>query len=285
MRIFALSDIHVDYDDNLAWIKNLSSADYTKDTLLLAGDASHDQDTLADALESLRAKFERIFFVPGNHDLWLRTARFNDSMEKLGAVLKLCQKLDVLTNPARIDCGGERTGVWIVPLYAWYEKPEESSGSLFVPKMGEDPALKMWADNKEVKWPPFVNGITAAEHFLGLNSRHLDRQYEAAVISFSHFLPRQELMFKTKRKIKKVRPSAADPLPEFNFSRVAGCTGLDEQIRQLGSTVHVYGHQHRNHQHQIDDVFYISHCLGYPQERAKGHISGINNGPKLIWGD
>ncbi|HET8707810.1 MAG TPA: hypothetical protein VFM46_16025, partial [Pseudomonadales bacterium] len=58
-----------------------------------------------------------------------------------------------------------------------------------------------------------------------------------------------------------------DPTPGFNFSRVAGTWELDKQLRHLGSQIHVYGHQHRNRDLVIEEVRYISHCLGYPKER------------------
>jgi len=74
-----------------------------------------------------------------------------------------------------------------------------------------------------------------------------------------------------------------DTNPSFNFSRVAGSAGLEEQIRRLGSSVHVYGHQHRNRHRLIDGVLYVSHCLGYPRERERGQIRGLGDGPKMIW--
>ena len=73
MRIFALSDIHADYEENLAWVHNLSSFDYTGDTLILAGDLSHDMHLFAGTLACLGKKFALVFFVPGNHDLWVRS--------------------------------------------------------------------------------------------------------------------------------------------------------------------------------------------------------------------
>jgi hypothetical protein len=55
--------------------------------------------------------------------------------------------------------------------------------------------------------------------------------------------------------------------PAFNFTRVAGCEQLDVQIRQLGSSVHVYGHQHRNRRRLVGGILYVSNCLGYPRDR------------------
>ena len=64
-RVFAISDIHVDYAYNLQWIKNLSDADYQHDALLLAGDVSDRLPLLASTLKILKAKFKHVFFAPG----------------------------------------------------------------------------------------------------------------------------------------------------------------------------------------------------------------------------
>ena len=40
MRVIALSDVHTDHPDNLRWIEELSSSDYTEDLLILAGDVA-----------------------------------------------------------------------------------------------------------------------------------------------------------------------------------------------------------------------------------------------------
>jgi predicted phosphodiesterase len=281
MRVFALADVHVDYPDNMLWLQALSPIAYRADTLILAGDVSDDLNKLQTALACVCTKFAHVFFVPGNHDLWIRHGECPDSLAKFWQILALCTALGVKTSPAKVGATTRDQGVWIVPLFSWYVKPEEGSGSLFVRKAGEDPTLEMWADNYFTTWPPLQAGLTIAEAFLRLNERHL-HQYDAPVISCSHFLPRTELMFRIQGE-GATGSAVTDAHPRFNFSRVAGCMRLEEQIRRLGSVVHVYGHQHRNRHRLIDGVLYISHCLGYPYEREQGYIGEGEKGPKLIW--
>ena len=50
---------------------------------------------------------------------------------------------------------------------------------------------------------------------------------------------------------------------------MAGCTALDEQIRRLGSAVHVFGHSHINCDRVIDGVRYIQNALKYPKDRKQ----------------
>jgi hypothetical protein len=280
MRVFALSDIHVDYSENMAWIRGLSARDYARDVLLLAGDACHVIGKLAAALSCLRERFGQVFFLPGNHELWLLDSDCSDSLQKFHRIIDLCRALDVKTEPGRFDDG--YAGVWIVPLFSWYDKPEEVQGSsLFLPKANPhgDEMLDAWADEHFVQWP---GEGRASTYFLEFNLPRLKQTYDAPVISFSHFLPRADLLF----------PPRFDGTPQpafwpfgkgFNFSRVAGTWALDKQIRILGSRVHAYGHQHRNRSVLIDGVVYVSHCLGYPYERRSGRIGYFEAGPRLIW--
>ena len=50
MRVFALSDIHIDYHENEQWLSRLSSMDYQEDILILAGDVT---DNLLSSLRYL----------------------------------------------------------------------------------------------------------------------------------------------------------------------------------------------------------------------------------------
>jgi hypothetical protein len=283
MRVFALSDVHVDYRANMDWVEALSEVDYRDDVLLLGGDISHRLDRFEAALRELARRFGLVFFVPGNHDLWLRGGEARDSLRKFHRLRAICEAQGVSLEPRRVGVDGRGDPLWIVPLHGWYEKPEEAETSLFVPKRGEDPSLGMWVDNWAVKWPDFGGGITPASYFCGMNELALREPLAGTVITFSHFLPRSELMFLTAHERASWAGPLVDPAPEFNFSRVAGTRRLDEQLRRAGSTLHVYGHQHRNRAMVLDGVRYVSHCLGYPRERALGRTRGVTSAPlKLV---
>jgi Calcineurin-like phosphoesterase len=283
LRVFALSDIHVDIKPNMAWLHALASTDYADATLILAGDISDSLEILHEALTCLCHTFAHVFFVPGNHELWVRRQEFPDSIAKFWHILQLCDALGVHTAPARVGTTNGTGGVWVVPLFSWYMQPEEGCGSLFVPKAGEDPSLQMWSDNYFIRWPSLEVGVTAADYFLRLNEAHLAKHYDAPVISFSHFLPRTDLIFSTPAERNAAGIGFTDPAPRFNFSRVAGCVGIEEQIRRLGAVVHAYGHQHRNRDRVIDGVRYVSRCLGYPREQQRYDLPGEGNSPMLIW--
>lgn len=288
MRVFALSDIHVDYAENLQWIRNISTSDYRQDTILLAGDATHDMDRLRTSFELLRQRFRHVFFVPGNHELWVMKGEKGNSVDKFHTVLSVCREMGVQTDVGSVGEGPAK--VWIVPLFSWYVTPEEGRDSLFLPKRGGDQGMKVWSDSYFVKWPEFDGGISANTFFLNMNQPRIQASYDAPVISFSHFLSRRDLLFTygtdmeaVFRRVAETPPNPHEKGEGFNFSRVAGSRTLDIQIRTLGSQVHVHGHQHRNRYRMVDGILYTSHCLGYKHERAKGILPQIDAGPLKIW--
>jgi hypothetical protein len=94
------------------------------------------------------------------------------------------------------------------------------------------------------------------------------RSYDCPVVSLSHFLPRRDLL---------------PPVESLWFQRlpeVAICEPLEDQIRRLGSVVHVFGHSHINCDLRLDGVRYVQHALRYPRERNQQ-----TEIVKLVWGE
>ncbi|MGF1528184.1 MAG: metallophosphoesterase [Candidatus Competibacterales bacterium] len=282
MRIVALADIHSDFAANSAWLEALSSEDHQRDVLILAGDVSHDLDVLLRVLEGLTRRFARVFFTPGNHDLWLTPGdsrsgeASSDSWHKLQRLLRECRRLGVGVKPERLGRGDD--AVWIVPLLGWYAKAVDDH-SLYRPLAGEDPrAMAWWSDSHRIHWP---GDMCPAQGLLALNPPLPDDG--APVITFSHFLPRGELL--TQGWPPAPRATGRGTRPRFNFSLVAGTTLLDAALRRRRALLHVYGHQHRDRRRLLDGVLYVSHCLGYPREQARGWTNrALEEGPLPVWG-
>lgn len=157
---------------------------------------------------------------------------------------------------------------------------------------------EIWSDNYNCKWPDGMLS-TVSEHFADLNEDFITCDYHEPVITYSHFLPREELIrsncqedtaVETERELvglpKLDYAKRQGALVGFNFSRYAGSKYIEKQLRQCKSVMHVFGHQHRNRDRVIDNVRYVSHCLGYNKERQEGLLWGLHkwkNAPKLIW--
>jgi predicted phosphodiesterase len=248
MRVFAMSDIHTDFKQNLTIIENLSLSDFKGDILILAGDVADKLDTIHHSLSILRERFDRIFYVPGNHELWVRGSGM-DSLEKFNRVLELSHQLDIETAPAKLN------GLWIVPLLSWYESSFDIDP--------QDNDLSGWADFRHCKWPQNIEKVS--QHFMEMN-RSVIHSYDAPVISFSHFLPRSELL-PPKRHLR------FKGLP-----KVSGSVSIEAQVREIGSRVHVFGHSHINYDCVIDGIRYVQNALSYPKEQRL-HRSPV----KMVW--
>lgn len=239
MRVHAISDIHVDYPQNMAWLRGISEQDFKADALIVAGDLSDDLELLARALGLLRDKFASVHFIAGNHDLWVRGTSFACSLEKLAAIEELCDQLRVHT---RLHQAGD---ISFLPLYGWYDY------SFAAP---DRHLRRAWRDYRACAWPQDLASSAAINrYFLDRNRPHLSHA-NAVVISFSHFLPRIDLM-----------PESIPPGKRRVYP-VLGSEGLGIQVQTLRPAIHVYGHSHVNQDRTLLGTRYINNAFGYPAE-------------------
>jgi predicted phosphodiesterase len=78
MRVYAVSDLHTDYEANMEWVRSLSSSMYQPHTLIVAGDVANSLETFTTTMRILKEKFQHVFFVAGNHDLWCQSTEGPD---------------------------------------------------------------------------------------------------------------------------------------------------------------------------------------------------------------
>ena len=92
VRLFGLSDLHVDYAANLDTVKHLQRPPGEGHlALIIAGDVTHNRTTLRDALTALRRTFDDVFYVPGNHEAWVTSTDRADGIEDSVAKLRACE--------------------------------------------------------------------------------------------------------------------------------------------------------------------------------------------------
>mmetsp|Transcript_6521 Transcript_6521/g.15027 ORF Transcript_6521/g.15027 Transcript_6521/m.15027 type:complete len:363 (-) Transcript_6521:111-1199(-) len=254
--IYATSDIHTDKRENMDVVRAWPVRPHG--VLLLAGDVSNDLAIVRTTLELLIERFRKVFYCPGNHDLWLHPKDgCKDSVEKFRKLEKLCEELGVHTQPTWVD------GVLIAPILSWYHagfdaEPDISDDSLV-------PVEQMMSDYMLCRWP---NGLSArdgcdslARYFDSLNDeragevppKDADRP---PVISFSHFLPRPELL--PEKRLLYFPPIA----------KAVGSRHLGERIRRMAPDLHIFGHTHYGWSAQLDGTHYLQACVAYPRERT-----------------
>lgn len=230
---------------------------------------THELAKLEEFFKELVSRFSCVTFVPGNHDLWIaQSDKAPDSVTKFEDVLALCTRCGVETKPKLVSSivDGVQKNVWLVPLYSWYHEDFDDDAST------KNEAIDYWSDFTMCRWPdqylnpepptPSSPAGTPERYFLSLNEDTLDLPYydgldmhNTTIISFSHFLPRRECL------------PPKDVLFIKYLPKVVGTTRLDEQIRRLGSNMHVFGHTHILWNEFIDGIQYVQMCLKYPRER------------------
>ena len=239
MKVYTVSDVHVDYPENMDWILSLDAAEYRQDILVLAGDISHNLEALERVFKSLLENFKSLNFIPGNDELWGDGDEFGCSLEKFKAVNQLCEETGVKINQHHY------CNLTVVPLHGWYDfsfgEPDKH-------------LARAWRDFRACVWPPKLESSKDVnEYFLNLNKTQLNITNDI-VISYSHFLPRIDVM-----------PSYI-PHDRRRVYPVLGSNGLGEQVKKLNPDIHIYGHSHVNQSIKLDDIRFVNNAFAYPTE-------------------
>eukprot|EP00434_Breviolum_minutum_P002574 symbB.v1.2.002275.t1/scaffold122.1/size316190/8 len=288
-RVFGISDVHTDWPENWEYLRQLPVGPFSNDALLLAGDVSHDMQQVLETLQLLKERFRHVFFVPGNHDLYVSGEKENmDSMEKHQRLLDECARLQVWTQPVHF----QEEKLLIVPLFSWYhpEFDHEPDLPLASWPSRRHSRLALLGDEMECQWKdsriPSGASLAAARNKclaqlfdamnddakvlqLGEDSSSVPEQ----VISMSHFLPQPFL------------------LPEKRFlffpqlAQAAGSLYLQKRVAHLKPQIHLFGHTHFAWDQRHQEVRYVSAPLGSPKEwRSRPRSMRLEGGvPTLLW--
>lgn len=310
LPVYVISDVHVDFQENLAWVEDTLVDHGPNSVVVVAGDCTDDLALLRRCLIAFRAKFGTVFYVVGNHELWIRCPGVEpaDSFSKFDVIVALCRELGVLTEPAWVA----DYRCLIVPLPSWYDGTLHQYAPWESPGPHVDHALECWNDTKWCNWGIGIGRATSAEllgrvvsrfheyaeHNLAVAQELVARRSELCapgsapivVVSFSHFYSNRQQLMPLMEAARTIQPSASGRYPP-NFTSVAGTTRLQTFIDRLDPSVHVCGHSHRPFDFVVasagsdDDASspavgherarkhgcrYVHFPLGYPGERERG---------------
>lgn len=197
--LYCISDLHCSARENMAWLEGLTARPHA--ALIVAGDVDEDLGVVDAALRLCARKFGVVFYCPGNHELWLcDDGAHRDSLAKLDAVLAVAERAGCRTTAATIGIGGGARTARVVPLLAWHHRSFDT-----------EPPITCWAglpgardclsDFHNCRWPRGLDDDSedVARAVDALNDARsppdpADRAGVDDVISFSHFLPRLELL-------------------------------------------------------------------------------------------
>ena len=264
MKLFAISDLHVGFDENLSALDELP--EHPDDWLVLCGDIADTPAQLDRALEILGRRFAALIWVPGNHELWTLPRRTGlRGVARYEQMVALCRNRGVLTpeDPFPI-WQGEGGPHLLAPLFLLYDysfRPDD------VPI--EDAVA--WAREAETGCVDEVllhpEPHSDIPEWCAARCRISEERLEKALarmpyptILISHFPMRQEL-------------ARLPSIPRFMVW--CGTRRTEDWHRRFRASVVVSGHLHIPCTRTIDGVRFEEVSLGYPEQwRARRRRRG-----------
>lgn len=174
----------------------------------------------------------------------------------------------------------------IIPLFSWYHESFDKEKDITGYRI---PSLEMACkDFHACNWP---NGLSNGDTSLSLyfdaqNDNQIEMIQEIQktcdhIISFSHFVPRQELCPEKRMLFYPKLPKiiGSDPL-EDRIRSIHGDMG-----RKDASSCHVFGHTHFCWDAVVDGIRYVQAPLAYPRERKRRMNGGENWLPFCLYAD
>ncbi len=257
--LLAVSDLHAEHPANRAVIDGLQPGS-AADWLIVCGDVADSPDHVEWALRTLSRRFERVIWVPGNHEL---LSQRDDPPRLRGEdrylhLVALCRRIGVTTPEDPFPVWeGEGGPAQIVPLFLLYDYS-------------------------------FGRNVAATRE------EALQRAYDAGVVCVDEFLldpspyPSRQAWCRARVKDAERRLESIDPgLPTVlvnhfplldaptqvlrhpEFAQWCGTTLTADWHRRFRASAVVYGHLHIPRTTWHDGVRFEEVSLGYPRERER----------------
>ena len=251
--LVAISDLHVEATENRRFVQDLRPQN-DADWLIVCGDVGELMADVEWGLRTLAQAFEKVLWVPGNHELWTRP---DDPCQLRGEaryrhIVELCRALGVITPEDVYPVWHGRGGpVVIAPLFTLYdysfgrgskadslERAHEAGvvcSDEFVLHADPHGSVEDWCAER-VRW----TGARLAEH-----------DGEAPYVLVSHFPPIRE-------------PTERLMYPDF--AQWCGTELTADWHRRFNTAAVVYGHLHIPRTTVHDGVPFHEVSLGYPRQ-------------------
>ena len=255
-RLLAISDLHVGHSRNSEIVQRLAPTS-DGDWLIVAGDISNAIERIEQTLSMLAGRFARVFWAPGNHDLWTwgndpadvrGEARYLELVDRCRAVgLRTPEDpFEVWTGP-----GGPVT---LVPMFLLYDY---SFGRAVAPTRAEALALAeqarvVCADETLLDPFPYPSREAWCEARVAQTAQRLDALGDdVQTVLINHWPLHQE---PTRR------------LRHQEFAQWCGTTLTEDWHVRYRARAVIYGHLHIPVSMPIDGVPFLEVSLGYPRE-------------------
>ncbi len=255
MKLFAISDLHVGFRANAEALATIRAR--PDDWVIIAGDVAEHENDLRRALEIFCARYRRVIWVPGNHELWTTSSDMARGENKYLRMVECCRELGVVTpeDPYPV-WDGEGGRHLITPLFLLYDYSFADDG--LAPQDAVERAGRAGircADEDLLHPDPFASREAWCEH----RCRSTEARLEAAVAT--HGLPLVMINhFPLKREFAHL-----PAIPPFKIW--CGTRRTETWASRFKATVVVSGHLHLRSTRSHKGTRYEEVSLGYPHRQ------------------
>jgi len=252
MRLLGISDLHLRHEHNRLALEALAS--HPDDWLILAGDIGETEAQLAFALEILTRRFQRVIWVPGNHDLWTLPSDPHRlrGVAKYERLVTICQSYGVLTPEDPYICWpASDSPCLLAPLFLLYDysfRPDTIPAPVAIDWAAETGIL--CTDEVLLHPDPYesrASWCVARCHYTEARLAQVPSSFTLVLIN--HFPLRYDLV----------------DLPGIpRFSLWCGTHATELWHIRFRARVVVYGHLHRRAMQVLDGTRFEEVSLGYP---------------------
>jgi 3',5'-cyclic AMP phosphodiesterase CpdA len=275
MRLLAISDLHLANPINRAALADVP--DYGDDWLILCGDIAERDDHLEMAFQVFTERFQRVIWVPGNHELWSVQRVGHPPLRGLSRyrhLVAMARRYQVITpedpyphwppqaagqRDRHIDDGA---GLILVPMFLLYDY------SFRPDNVGLD-QVRAWAaeqraacsDEIYLSPEPFASRQAWCADRLAITQKRLEAlDPNCRTILINHWPLRQDLVY----------------LPRApRFAPWCGTRATEDWHRQFRADVVVSGHLHIRRTDDRDGCRFEEVSLGHPRQwRRERGIAG-----------
>jgi 3',5'-cyclic AMP phosphodiesterase CpdA len=254
--LFAVSDLHVSYAANRDQVAGIRS-ESPDDWLIVAGDVGEFFADVRETLASLRDRFAKVIWAPGNHELWTHR---DDPVQLRGvqryeALVEMCRSIDVSTPEDEFPVWNGAGGPFVVaPLFLLYDYSFRAPGTT---TKAESLAYAcqtgvVCTDEMFLHPDPYPD----RESWCWARVAESERRLTAVDASLSTLLVTHWPLVR--------QPTEVLFYPEFaQWCGTALTADWHVRFRAVAS---IYGHLHIPRTIRVDDVPFVEVSLGYPRE-------------------
>jgi 3',5'-cyclic AMP phosphodiesterase CpdA len=255
MRLYALSDLHIEHRQNREALTALRA--HKQDWLILAGDVSDSVAGLSWTLDVLAPKFARLLWVPGNHELWTGSA---DGERERGEaryqrLVQVCRERSVLTPedpfpewPLRVQGNAVRIALLFL-LYDYSFAPDAHVGHDAALAWAADAGI-LAADEVRLHSDPYPSREAWCRARVQEAERRLAEAARThALVLVNHWPLRRDLV-----RLGRVA----------RYAPWCGTRASEDYHQRYRALVSVHGHLHVRATDERDGVRFEEVSLGYP---------------------